>query len=87
MGKVKTIGVVNDGGSLTPFDRIPATRIGVHGTDLVARGEFGRMVCLRAGKIESVTLEEALSQLKMVDPASEIVHVARAIGTTFGDFV
>lgn len=48
-------------------------------------GEFNRMVCLRAGKVESGTLEEALSQLKMVDPVSEIVHAPRAIGTSFGD--
>jgi 6-phosphofructokinase 1 len=57
----------------------------VHATDLVSRGEFNRMVCLRAGRIESVTLDEALSQMKVVDPAGEIVHAARAIGTTFGD--
>jgi 6-phosphofructokinase 1 len=83
--RVTVLGHVQRGGSPTPFDRILATRMGVYATDLVARGEFNRMVCLRAGKIESVTLEEALSQLKMVDPASEIVHAARAIGTTFGD--
>ncbi|MFI5058615.1 MAG: 6-phosphofructokinase [Candidatus Acidiferrales bacterium] len=83
--RVTVLGHVQRGGSPTPFDRILATRMGVHATDLVARGEFNRMVCLRAGKIESVTLEEALSQLKMVDPAGEIVHAARAIGTTFGD--
>jgi ATP-dependent phosphofructokinase / diphosphate-dependent phosphofructokinase len=83
--RVTVLGHVQRGGSPTPFDRILATRMGVHATDLVAGAEFNRMVCLRAGKIESVTLEEALSQLKMVDPASEIVHAARAIGTTFGD--
>ncbi len=65
--------------------KIKTMRMGVHATDLVACGEFNRMVCLRAGKIESVTLEEALSQMKLVNPASEIVHAARAIGTTFGD--
>ena len=83
--RVTVLGHVQRGGSPTPFDRILATRMGVHATDLAARGEFNRMVCLRAGKIESVTLDEALSQMKVVDPAGEIVHAARAIGTTFGD--
>jgi ATP-dependent phosphofructokinase / diphosphate-dependent phosphofructokinase len=83
--RVTVLGHVQRGGSPTPFDRILATRMGVHATDLVARGEFNRMVCLRAGRIESVTLDEALSQMKVVDPAGEIVHAARAIGTTFGD--
>jgi 6-phosphofructokinase 1 len=83
--RVTVLGHVQRGGSPTPFDRILATRMGVYATDLVARGEFNRMVCLRAGRIESVTLDEALSQMKVVDPAGEIVHAARAIGTTFGD--
>lgn len=83
--RVTVLGHVQRGGSPTPFDRILATRMGVHATDLVARGEFNRMVCLRAGKIECVPLDEALARMKYVDPASEIVHAARAVGTTFGD--
>ncbi len=83
--RVTVLGHVQRGGSPTPFDRILATRFGVHATDLVARGEFNRMVCLRGSRIESVPLEEALAAMKFVDPASEIVHAARAIGTTFGD--
>jgi phosphofructokinase-like protein len=83
--RVTVLGHVQRGGSPSPFDRILATRMGVHAVDLVAHGRFGRMVCLRAGKIESVALEDALSKIKFVDPESEIVHAARAIGTTFGD--
>ena len=83
--KESVSGILPRGGSPTPFDRILATRLGVHATDLVARGEFSRMVCLRGTRIESVPLEEALAQIKFVDPGSEIVHAARAIGTTFGD--
>jgi len=83
--RVTVLGHVQRGGSPTPFDRILGTRLGVHATDLVARGEFNRMVCLRGDAIGAVPLEEALSKLKVVDPASEIVHTARAVGTTFGD--
>jgi len=72
-------------GSPTPFDRILGTRFGVAATDLVAKGEFGRMVCLRAGKMDSVSLDEALEKMKFIDPNSEIVHAARAVGATFGD--
>jgi 6-phosphofructokinase 1 len=59
--------------------------MGVHAVDLVARGEFNRMVCLRGTRIESVPLEKALEAMKLVEPDSEIIHAARAIGTTFGD--
>ncbi len=83
--RVTVLGHVQRGGSPTPFDRILATRMGVHAADLAARGEFNRMVCLRGTRIESVELEKALAEMKLVDPGSEIVHAARAIGTTFGD--
>ena len=85
--RVTVLGHVQRGGSPTPFDRILATRFGVHASELASRGEFGRMVCLRAGKVESVDLEEAVSQMKFVDRDNEIVRAARAVGATFGDVV
>jgi 6-phosphofructokinase len=63
-------------------DRILGTRFGVVATDLVARQQFGRMVCLKAGKMENVSLDEGLEKMKYIDPSSEIVRAARA---TFGD--
>ena len=83
--RVTVLGHVQRGGSPSPFDRILATRFGVCATDLVARGEFGRMVCLRAGRIESVPLDEAVGVANTVDPGSDHVHAARAVGITFGD--
>ena len=83
--RVTVLGHVQRGGSPTPFDRILATRFGVHASELAAKGEFGRMVCLRAGQVESVDLEEAVSCMKFVKPDSEIVRAARSVGATFGD--
>jgi ATP-dependent phosphofructokinase / diphosphate-dependent phosphofructokinase len=83
--RVTVLGHVQRGGSPTPFDRVLATRMGVHAANLAVRGEFNRMVCLRGTRIESVELEKALAEMKLVDPEGEIVRAARAIGTTFGD--
>jgi 6-phosphofructokinase len=83
--RVTVLGHVQRGGSPTPFDRILGTCFGVAATDLVAKGQFGRMVCLKAGKMASVSLDEALEKMKFIDPSSEIVHAARAVGITFGD--
>jgi 6-phosphofructokinase 1 len=83
--RVTVLGHVQRGGSPTPFDRILGTRFGVAATDLVAKQQFGRMVCLKAGKMESVSLDEALEKMKFIDPNCEIVHAARAVGATFGD--
>ena len=83
--RVTVLGHVQRGGSPSPFDRTLATRFGVSAMDLVARGEFGRMVCLRAGKIESVPLGDAIGSCKLVDTGSDYVRAARAVGITFGD--
>jgi 6-phosphofructokinase 1 len=83
--RVTVLGHIQRGGSPSPFDRILATRFGVEAVELIARGEFGRMVCLRAGEIESVTLDEALGESRGVDPNGSMVRTARAVGITFGD--
>ncbi len=83
--RVTVLGHVQRGGSPSPFDRNLATRFGVCATELIARGQFGRMVCLRAGKIESVPLAEAVGVCKTVDPNGDYVRAARAVGILFGD--
>src|SRR5580692_2390448 len=83
--RVTVLGHIQRGGSPSPFDRILATRFGVEAVELIARGEFGRMVCLRAGEIESVTLDEAVGEMRLVDPNGSMVRTARAVGITFGD--
>jgi hypothetical protein len=52
---------------------------------LVASGKFGRIVCRKAGKMASVSLDETLDRMKFIDPTSEVVYAARAVGATFGD--
>ena len=83
--RVTVLGHVQRGGSPSPFDRILATRFGVAATDLVARHQYGRMVCLHAGKIGSVPIADAIHALKLVDPTSDHVRAARAVGIAFGD--
>ena len=83
--RVTVLGHVQRGGSPSPFDRTLATRFGVHAVDLIAKGQYDRMVCLRSSRIESVPLVEAIGANKLVDPSSDYVRAARAVGITFGD--
>jgi phosphofructokinase-like protein len=83
--RVTVLGHIQRGGSPSPFDRILSTRFGVAATDLIARGEFGRMVCLKGAHVLSVDIAEAVGVLKSVDPKGELVETARAIGISFGD--
>jgi 6-phosphofructokinase 1 len=83
--RVTVLGHIQRGGSPSPFDRILATRFGVCAVDLLARGEFGKMVCLRGGQIESVSIDEAVGAYKTVDPLCDYVRCARGVGISFGD--
>jgi ATP-dependent phosphofructokinase / diphosphate-dependent phosphofructokinase len=83
--RVTVLGHLQRGGSPSPFDRILSTRFGVAAVDLIAQGGFGRMVCLRGGRVEAVDIAEAVGAIKCVDPNGELVRTARAMGMCFGD--
>lgn len=83
--RVTVLGHLQRGGSPSPFDRLLSTRLGMAAVDLVAKKQFGRMVCLKGNEISSCTLDEAVGFMKTVPPDSDIVQAARAIGISFGD--
>jgi 6-phosphofructokinase 1 len=83
--RVTVLGHVQRGGSPSPFDRILSTRFGAEAVELIARGEFGKMVALRGGRVQAVDLGEACLAMKLVNPDGELVRVAKAIGVCFGD--
>ena len=65
--RVTVLGHVQRGGSPTPFDRILATRYGVHAMELAIKGSWGKMVALRGNKISDVPLSEDILKTKTVD--------------------
>jgi 6-phosphofructokinase 1 len=83
--RVTVLGHIQRGGSPSPFDRILSTRFGVAAVDLIATGDFGRMVCLMNSNVESCDISDAVGAIKLVDPSSDMVHTARATGVSFGD--
>ena len=60
------IGHVQRGGTPTAFDRVLATRFGLHAIDAVHEHDWGKMVALRGTDIIRVPLEEATKELKTV---------------------
>jgi ATP-dependent phosphofructokinase / diphosphate-dependent phosphofructokinase len=60
------LGHVQRGGTPTAFDRVLATRFGLHAIDAMNDGESGVMVALRGTEIERVPLTAATSELKLV---------------------
>ncbi|MBV9661202.1 MAG: 6-phosphofructokinase [Acidimicrobiales bacterium] len=67
--RVTILGHVQRGGTPTAFDRVLATRFGVAAIDAVHDEAFGQMVALQADRIVRVPLDEAVKELKTVDPA------------------
>ena len=51
------LGHVQRGGTPTAFDRVLATRFGLHAIDAVDAGDWGKMTALRGTDIELVDLE------------------------------
>ena len=60
-------GYIQRGGSPTPFDRNLSTRMGGHATELIAGGQFGRMVTLKGNEISSAPLGEIAGKLEISD--------------------
>ena len=78
------LGYIQRGGSPTPFDRNLSTRMGGHATELIANGQFGRMIALKGDEISSVALEEVAGKLKLVTEEHDLVVQGRRMGICFG---
>ncbi len=64
--RATVLGHVQRGGTPTAFDRVLATRFGLHAIDAAHAGRWGTMAALRGIEIELVSLEEATAELKTV---------------------
>ncbi len=67
------------GGSPTAFDRVFATRYSVAAAELVARGEFNRMVALQGNEIVSVPISERGGKTRTVPLDSRLIKTAKAV--------
>ena len=71
------LGHVQRGGSPNAFDRILGIRLGICAVDLIRKGKFGHMVCLRGTKIVAVKMESALKQKKLGEEEIQLIDFFR----------
>ena len=64
--RATVLGHVQRGGTPTAFDRVLATRFGLHAIDAADAGSWGTMTALRGTEIKLVELSEATAELKLV---------------------
>ena len=64
--RATVLGHVQRGGTPTAFDRVLATRFGLHAIDAAHEGQWGKMASLRSTDIRLVDLSEATAEVKLV---------------------
>ncbi|MCT4671911.1 MAG: ATP-dependent 6-phosphofructokinase [Prolixibacteraceae bacterium] len=79
------LGYVQRGGSPTPMDRILATQYGAYAAELIANGDYGKMVAFHKNELIGVPLSEVGGKLSLVSPDHKLVQKARNLGVSFGD--
>ncbi len=66
--RATVLGHIQRGGTPTAFDRVLATRLGLHAIQAAHEGDWGKMTALKGTDIEMVPLEDAVAELKTVPP-------------------
>lgn len=73
------------GGSPSAYDRILATKFGVHAAQLISDSDYGKTVAMVNGVITANPLSEVAGKPKLVPPNHQLVKTAKGLGIGFGD--
>ncbi len=83
--RVTVLGHTQRGGISSPLDRILASAFGVAAVDLIAQGQYDRMVTWQSRSVQSVPIAEAIRDYRAVDPYGTLAKTARGLGICLGD--
>lgn len=79
------LGHIQRGGTPNAEDRILGKSYGVAAVEALREKKYGQMVCLQNGEMVSVSIEEAVKDLKSVSTDAMEFKTAKAIGVYFGE--
>ncbi len=81
----KTIlGYIQRGGSPSPMDRILATRFGAYAVDLIAKGDYGKMVVKKGEKTKDIPLAKVGNKLRLVPNDHQMIKKAQGLDVCLG---
>ncbi len=83
--RVTVPGHTQRGGSPCAYDRVLCTRLGSAAAEAIMDQDYGNMIAMINGQTKRVPLKDVAGKLKTVDPKSQIIKQAKAIGLSFGD--
>jgi 6-phosphofructokinase 1 len=82
--RATVLGYIQRGGIPSASDRVLATSLGTAAADLLARGDYGKMVALQGDGIGAVDLSVPAGKAKTVPVDHYMVDTATAVGTCMG---
>jgi 6-phosphofructokinase 1 len=82
--RATVLGYVQRGGAPSASDRVLATSLGTAAADLLAGGEYGKMVAQIGGGIGNVDLSVPAGKIKFVPGDDPLLDTAAAVGTCLG---
>jgi len=82
--RATVLGYMQRGGIPSASDRVLATSLGTAAVELLAKGNYGRMVALTGNDIDSVDLSVPESKVKNVPLDHYMIDTAKAVGTCIG---
>jgi len=82
--RATVLGYVQRGGIPSASDRVLATCLGTAAADLLAKGQYGRMVALHGNDISSVDLSVPEGKVKTIPVDHYMIETAKAVGTCMG---
>jgi 6-phosphofructokinase 1 len=83
--RVTVLGHVQRGGQPSNRDRLLASSFGVHAVDLVAEGQYDRMVVWQNRGVTDVAINKVVIGSRLVEPDGDMVHTARGLGIYVGE--
>ena len=83
--RVCVLGHLQRGGTPSAFDRALCSMFGTEAMDLVAAGDFGKMVAYLGTHVGAIPIADAVGKLKTVPPDGDMSLTARNLGICLGD--
>jgi 6-phosphofructokinase 1 len=79
------LGHLQRGGTPSALDRALCSMFGTEAIELIAAGEFGKMVSFLGSHVGAISLAQAVARLKTVPRDGDMVRTARTLGVCLGD--
>ncbi|MCD1655746.1 6-phosphofructokinase [Treponema zuelzerae] len=83
--RVTVLGYLQRGGTPVAFDRVLASQFGTAAANMLAEGNYGKMVALQDNRLVGVPLENVANRIKSVPVDHRMIETARDVGTCLGD--